>query len=272
MRTLLLLLAALPLPAAEDANAILRRLIEADNQDHQLAGQYTYREETTWFRFDRSGRPHKNSTETHDVIFVEGVNFRKLIARNGKPLSAREAAQVEKEMQETAAERRRHPPIAAGGSIGFGSARADIGSLPELLTLFDNRLVGEEEVNGRKAWVIESTPRAGHVPASPHERDLFAFHKKLWIDEAENELARMTITVGAEGLHAREGLLLAAPGSSISIEYAKIDERVWEPVLVTLDIQRQSGKTIRPWGRTEYRQSEFHKFDVESTITVEPGK
>ncbi len=272
MRTFLLLLAALPLAAAEDANTILQRLIEADNQNHKLAGQYTYREETTWFNFDRSGRPHKNRSETHDVIFVEGVNFRKLIARNGKPLSAREAAQVEKEMQETAAERRRHSPIAAGGSVGFGSARADIGSLPELLTLFDNRLVGEEEVNGRKAWVIECTPQANHVPASPHEQDLYAFQKKVWIDEAQNELARMTITVGAEGLHSREGAFLASPGSSIAMEYAKIDDQVWEPVLVRLDIHRQSGKTIRPWGRTEYRQSEFHKFDVESTVTVEPAK
>ena len=272
MRVLVLLLAAFPLPAAEDANAILKRLVEAEKQNNKLAGRYTCLEETTWFTYDKHSRPRKTRSETHAVIFVEGVKYRKLIARNGKPLSRREAAQVEREMRETAAERRGHPQYAPGGSVGFGGARADIGSFSELLTLFDNRLAGEEEVHGRKAWVIESVPQAGHVPASPHEKDLFAFHKKLWVDQAENMMLRMIVTVGSGGLYAPAGELLAAPGSSIAFETAKVDSQVWEAVSIILDVERQDGKSVRPFGRTEYRQSQFQKFDVESTITVEPPR
>jgi len=272
MRPLFVLLAVLPLTAADDANAILKGLVEAEKQNDRLARQYTYREETTWFTFDKGGRPRRKRSETHDVVFVEGVKFRKLIARNGTALSKREAAEVEKEMRETAAERRKHGQYAPGGSIGFGGSRADIGSFPELLTLFDNRLVGEEEVNGRKAWVIESVPRADHEPASPHEQDLFAFHKKLWIDEAENVMLRMIVTVGEKGLYSMNGTLLAAPGSSITFETGKVDQQVWEAVRIILDVQRQQGKAVRPWGRTEYRDSGFQKFDVESTITVDPPK
>ena len=269
MRLLLLLPVLLPLHAAGDANAILERLIPAEQQNDRLAGQYTYLEETAWFSFDKQGRPRRNRSETHDVIFVEGVKFRKLIARNGKPLSGREAAQVEKDMRETAAERRHHP-IPAGGSIGFGRAHADVGSFAELLTLFENRVVGEEPVNGRKAWVIECTPRGDHVPASPHEQDVLSFRRTLWVDEAENVLARMIVTVGEAGLDSGDGGLLASPGSSLTIESAKIDGHVWEPVRIVLEIERQAGKAVRPWGRTEYRDSRFQKFDVESTVTVGP--
>ncbi len=271
MHALLVLLAALPLGAADDANAILQRVVAAEAQNVKLARQYTSVEETTWFTYDRRGQLHKNRSETHEVIFVEGVKYRKLTARNGKRLSAREKARVEEEMRETAAERRRHPQYAPGGSVGFGGARADLGSLAELLTLFDNRVEDEEEVNGRRAWVIESVPRAHHTPASQHERDIFAFHKKLWIDQAENVVLRIVATVGGGGLYSPAGELLAAPGSSITFENEKVDA-VWQQVTIILDVSRPSGNTFRPWGRTEYRQSHFQKFDVESTVTVEPPK
>jgi hypothetical protein len=270
MRTLVFLLAAATLHAA-DANTILQRFIQSEKQNDKLAGQYTCREEITWFSFGRNGQPHPNRSETHDVIFVEGVKFRKLVARNGKPLSRREAAGVEQEMRETAAQRRQHP-IPGGGSIVFGRAHADVGSYEELLALFDNRLVGEEPVNGRQAWLIESTPPADRAPSTPHERDIFSFRRKMWIDQADNVLARMIVTVAPGGLYSDGGALLASPGSSLTIQSAKIDATVWEPVLIVLEVQRMAGNSVRPWGRTEYRQSQFQKFDVQSTITVEPPK
>jgi len=44
-----LLLIALPLWAGEDANAILRRYLEADKHNDEKAEQYTYVEEAIWF-------------------------------------------------------------------------------------------------------------------------------------------------------------------------------------------------------------------------------
>jgi len=265
MRPLVLLLAVLPLPAADDAHTILQRLIDAQAQNDQLAKQYTNLEETEWFTYEKNGQLHKNRSETHEIIFVEGVNYKKLTARNGKPLSAREAAQVDWEMRETAEERRKHPQTAPGGAIHFGSQHADLGSLQELLTLFDSRLAGEELIRGRKAWVVECVPRAGHAPGGPHETQVLSFHKKLWIDQADNVLLRIVSTNTGEGT-------FAGPGSSIAFEYDKINEQVWQAVSIILDIRRQAGKTVRPWARTEYRESRFQKFDVESTITVEPPK
>ena len=266
-----LLLLAAPLWAAEDADAILRRLIAAARENNQRAQQYTYLEETRRFRFDKNGKPRQVQSETHEVIFVEGLKYKKLVQRNGKPLSARERARVEKDMSETAAERRKHSrPTAPGGVLIFSGRSThetvDLGSLEELLTLFDNRVSGEEEVRGHKSWVIESTPRNGYVPANEHERQVLIFRKRLWVDKAESMLVRAVYTVAGEGNFFK-------PGSTIAFEYAKVDADTWEAVSLALEFCATSQPVFKPAIRTQYLMSKFQKFDVQSTVTtVEPEK
>ena len=38
----------------------------------------------------------------------------------------------------------------------------------------------------------------------------------------------------------------------------------------TIEARLQFAKIVKPHVRTEYRNSDFRKFDVESTITVDP--
>jgi hypothetical protein len=265
-RALRFLLIALPVFAAEDVSDIIKRLVEADRQNDQRAQQYTYMEETERFRFDKNGKAQKAASATHEVIFVEGLKYKKLVARNGKPISGRKQAQVEKDMRLTAEERRQHErPMAPGGvmtiSGPFTHESIDLGSLSELLTLFDNRLAGEEEVRGHKAWVIESAPRDGYVPRSRHEAQVLVFRKKFWVDEAEGVQVRGIYTVAAEG--SAFGL-----GSSLTFESEKIDRDTWNTVSIALEFARPKGKGSQPVARTVYRMSKFQKFDVQSTITV----
>ncbi len=266
MRRLLLGLMALRLCAAEDVNAIIKRLIEAGHQNEVRAQQYTYVEETERYAFEKNGTPRKTASETHEVIFVEGLKYKKLVARNGHPLSAHDQAQVEKNMRLTAEERRKHQrPTAPGGVVTFNGMFThqsfDLGSLGELLTLYDNRLAGEEEIRGYKAWVIESTPRAGYVPRSQHESEVLVFRKKCWVDTADGVLVRGVYTVATEESSFR-------PGSSLTFEFEKIDAETWEVVSLTLNFSRVKEKVFRPTVRTVYQMSKFQKFDVQSTITV----
>ena len=263
-----------PVWAAQDPGALIHRLIEAQQQNDRAAQQYTYVEDTERITFDQEGEPHVAGTSTHEVIFVEGLKYDKLVARNGKPLSKREQAKVEKDMRLTAEERRRNQhPLAPGGVVVlhglFTNQTLDLGSFSELLTLFDNRLAGEEQMRGHKTWVIESTPQADYVPFSEHEKQVRIFRKKFWVDQAEGVLVRAIYTVAAEDSFLR-------PGSSLDFEYEKIDANTWEPVSLTLEFSRAREtreKTFRPTGQTIYRMSKFQKFDVQSTITImDPGK
>ena len=256
---LLLLLAALPAWGADDANAILQRYIDAGSRNREIAAQYTYVERIDHFFFDKKGNATKDWSETHDVIFVEGLQYKRLVARNDKPLDAREAAKEDKRLRRTAAERRKQR------QSGLFHKTVSLGSDRDLLTMFDNRLLGEEEVRGRKAWVIESTPQAGRAPANQHEKDVLSWRKKLWIDQADYVALKSLDTVVGEHI-------VFKPGTTVAWEYEKINQDVWLAVSGALDGRAEFARLIKPRIRTSYRNSNFQKFDVQSTITIDEVK
>jgi hypothetical protein len=241
---------------AQDVDAILQRNREASKQNEERAKQYTYVEETDNFEYDKHGERKKTGSETHDVIFVEGETYKQLVARDGKPLPPKEEAKEEKKLQQTAEERRK-----ARRKGLFNFSRSFGVSSEDLDKLCDRRLVGEEEVRGRKAWVIEFTPRKDHVPANRHEKDLYSFQVKAWVDEEEGVTSKFLLLSVADGSFMK-------PGSSLMFESAKINDDAWLPVLTIFDARIQIALVIRDSVRSESQNSDFKKFDVKSTITA----
>ena len=255
MLPLLLLLAAPPVWAAEDPNEIVKRFVEAESKNRERASQYTYVEQTDFFRFDKNSQPRKDRSETHEIIFVEGKPYKKLIARNEWPLEANEQAKEAKKLQRIAQERLRRP------HAGLFNKNVSMGSYKDLLTLFDNRMEGEEEIRGHKAWVIGSTPKEGRAGANRREKEVLSFAQKLWIDQADHQILRAVYTV--VGRH-----IALMPGTTITWEFEKINEGAWLTVSGVIDGRLQFAKSVKPAVRTEYRNSNFRKFDVQSTITT----
>jgi hypothetical protein len=254
----LLFLATLPLLASDDPNEIIRRFVAADNKNWERASQYTYVEQTEYFTPVKDGPAKKDRSETHEVIFVEGASYKKLVAHNDKPLDPKERAKEEKRLQQTAEERRKERHSSLTHRI------VTLGTYDDLLTLFDNRLVGEEEIRGRRAWLIESKPKPGHVPANAHEKDALSFEEKLWIDKSDVQLLRSVYTV--------VGARVLAPGSTVTWEFDKINDDAWLGISGVIDGHLQFAKFIKPAVRTEYHNSKFQKFDVKSTITIDPAR
>jgi hypothetical protein len=256
---MLLLLAVLPLWGAEDASQILKRLVEADIKNWEHARQYAYTEELTNFAYGKNGQATQNGAAVWEVIFVEGLEYKKLISVDGKPLDAKGQAREEKKLRQTAEERRNQR------RAGAFHPTVNTGSFHDLLTLFDNRLLGEEEIRGRKAWMIESTPQAGRIPANRYEKEVLSFRHKLWIDEAENfPLKTVKTVVGAH--------IYMKPGSTITSEFEKINDDAWLAVRMSNDFHFQFARFIKPSGRSDYQYSKFRKFDVQSTISLDPPK
>src|ERR1041384_1905125 len=122
--------------------------------------------------------------------------------------------------------------------------------------------MGEDEVRGRKAWVIASTPKEGRASASAYEKEVMSFAQKLWIDKEDNQVLRSVYTV--VGNH-----IVFMPGTTITWEFEKINESVWLTISGVIDGHIQFARLLKPPVRTEYRNSNFQKFDVQSTIPME---
>ncbi|HEY4364982.1 MAG TPA: hypothetical protein VGN17_28725 [Bryobacteraceae bacterium] len=251
---------ALPLLAAQSAEEILQRNFAAKKANNEKARQYTSLEEDTRCTYDKSGQSKQTSSETYEVMFLEGEQYKKLVARSGQPLNTAEQAKEEKKLQEEAKARRKKR-----GS-GLFTRTFSIGSADDamLFTHFENRIVGEEEVNGRRAWVIESVPKADRKPANDHERDVLSTRQKRWVDQADyNEARWQAVVVGDKSP--------LKPGTTFTIEFAKINDDAWLGTFLSIDFRMEMMKFIKGAGRQESRFSKFQKFDVQSTITVDAG-
>jgi hypothetical protein len=81
------------------------------------------------------------------------------------------------------------------------------------------------------------------------------------VDEEDGVTAKVEVLAVGDGSFMK-------PGSSITIEIAKINDDAWLPVFTVFDARIQIAKVIRDSVRTEPRSSNFKKFDVKSTITA----
>jgi len=121
--------------------------------------------------------------------------------------------------------------------------------LADVLEAFDFRLVGEETVGSRPAYVLQATPHPGYHAHGKYAKMFSRVEGKLWVDKQDFGWIKV------DG-HVTEsfsmGLILARVerGSHITIEQACVSEAVWVPkrveiratarilFLKSLDIQR----------------------------------
>ena len=72
----------------------------------------------------------------------------------------------------------------------------------EIPDAFLFRLVGEERIHSRPAWIVEATPRPGYEPVDRNSKLYTKVKARIWIDKAEGRWARIeaelldTVTFG----------------------------------------------------------------------------
>lgn len=83
---------------------VLNLIAGAEQRQQDLRAQYVYEEHQENWRLDPYGRRIESSlrTKTFEVLLIQGQRYRKLIARNGTPLTLAEQWEVEQDMQRAA--------------------------------------------------------------------------------------------------------------------------------------------------------------------------
>jgi hypothetical protein len=248
--TLLLAMALLADGDLPPAEQLIHKAIEIRRAQDAKGLKYTWREEVE-FRDDK-GRPLIPFRKTYDVIMLEGRNYDKLVLVDGRPLDGAMQQKVDADMAKERELRRKHPFLAK--AVPFGG-------LGQLERLFDSTVVGEEIVNGRKAWKVESEPRRGVKAANPREEEILATRRTTWFDEEEGaEVRRRTVYV--RSVH--------------SIKTDSYDDLEWSKVgddwLLASNHQRthvSPAPGFNSFGDAHFRYFDYRRFAVESTFTPE---
>jgi hypothetical protein len=129
----------------------------------------------------------KTITETHEVMTLYDQEYLRLVSKDGKPLPpARERA--EQVRFDKAVDQRAHESPAAKAKREDAERSRAAHNLvcdSEFLKLFQFRLEGSAEMNGRPAWIVEIQPLPGIAPTCEETRFLSRLHYRVWVDQAD---------------------------------------------------------------------------------------
>jgi hypothetical protein len=213
---------------------------------------YTYQISYRNRNFTPEGKPLADYSAKYDVIFLEGLPYRRQIEENQKPLNRSEAAE-EKRRYDQAFTERSHMTIEQKRDYLHRPWNVDV-PLPQLASLFTSRVVGEDAVEGRPAILVESVPRSDVFPTD--EEDRRAMHKqvKLWIDREDLIVSRIEATLVADDAAMLKGTVAR-------IDFERKDG-VWLPSLSDVQFRAVNDSNIVV-GETREINEDFHRFHVD---------
>lgn len=112
--------------------------------------------------------------------------------------------------------------------------KEDTSWLAEFPEALEYKKVGEEEIAGRMAWVLECSPRPGYKAKSLRARVFEKTRGKVWIDVADSQLVRVdaavfdTVNIGW-GMAAK-----IQKGTRFQIDRRKLPDGAWLPESQTI--------------------------------------
>jgi hypothetical protein len=265
------------LPA--DAQGIVRRSLEHESLDLDppTLPDYTYTVEDEEKKLNADGSVRSASSETREVMNLYGGHFERLIRRNGQELPA-EKSRAEREKFDKAVEKlkRETPERKAAREEAMKKARARKNLCnEEFLKMFDARVAGSEELNGRTSWIVEMNPRPNPSPAAACGGDLkilAKFHIKLWIDQEEYRWARFAADNIAPVSFGKILIRMPAGGAYFLYEQIRHEDGVW---LTSRDRLRGFAKVMlaAPYRMDETETySGYRKYQAESRIVTDEAK
>src|ERR1039457_345332 len=85
--------------AAQDAKEIVRSAVQVNDRNEEISRNYTYLERQDLRVLDGSGRVKDRKIQTWDITLLEGSPYRRLVARDDKPLPPAEQKKEEEKLR-----------------------------------------------------------------------------------------------------------------------------------------------------------------------------
>ncbi len=226
-----------------DSRQIVGPSVLATERSWEARDHYTYMERDEDRRLNSLGQVKLESVDVTRMIVVNGARFEQLLEHNGQLPSTKEQKRsdddLDKLKHETPEEQRAR----------LRKDQENRAFLRDVVEAFDFRLVGEEIVGGRPAYVLHATPHPGYHARGKYAKMFSRVEGKLWVDKQDFGWIKVD---GQVTQSFSIGLILARVerGSHITLEQTCVGDAVWVPkrieiratarilFLKSLDIQR----------------------------------
>lgn len=210
-----------------DVQALLKKSVANTERNWTEAPNFVFTEHDVQEKLDARGRVKSKVDKEYEVSIIDGSPYERLIALNGKPLPAQQQ-KGEELKRETERQRRLHESRAdrTKRTARYEKERKqNQGMLREMAEAFEYKLAGETTMNGRAAYVLSASPKAGYVPKTRDTKVLTAMRGKLFIDKADTQWLK----VEAEVMHPVSFYAVAtvSPGTKFVLEQEPAGGGVW---------------------------------------------
>ena len=221
----------------EQMQRLFRVVADKDMENDKRLRDYTYVERDEEHRLDGKGEVKSTEVKTYDVMELYGEQVQRLIAKDDKPLDAKDAAKEEEKIQKVIDKRKNESDEERNKreKKEEKDREDDRKFVREVADAYNFKLVGSELVGGRETWVIDGEPRPDFVPQMKESKFLTKFRGRVWIDKSDLQLAKMDV----ECLDTISwGLFLARfhKGSRFMLEQTRVNQEVWLPRQLTAKV------------------------------------
>ena len=206
--------AAAPLP---EGNAYVRGLVDAQRNREEALSRYAYDVSEVKDDLDAGLTVTRRRTRELEVFMVKGRPVRRVVSRDGKPLSAQEREKEDKRVREQA------------DAIAAGKTASELPGvrISKLLERYRFTAVAREELAGRCAiaFDFEALPGDFQLDWDSVFRRLAG---RLWVDEQDKAVAKVAVD-NTSGIKVALGLAVKVQTLAFRAEFQQLEDEVWLP-------------------------------------------
>ena len=220
-----------------EIRAIIRESADRDVENMKRRRDYTYVRRDEERRLDGKGRVKSTESKSYEITILSGEIVERLIAKDDKPLSGKDAQKEDEKIQKIISRGEKESENQRRKRRVKSDKEAEEARLfvREIADAYRFRFQGTEMVEGRPAYVVDADPLPGYKPRLKDAKFLPKFRFRAWIDQAEHHWVKLD----AECIDTVSwGLFLARihKGSKIHLEQVRVNDEVWLPKRLTLNI------------------------------------
>jgi hypothetical protein len=243
--------------------------VELDQSNWHRMKDYTWIAREAERSLDSNGRVKSEKIDQWETMVIYGEPHRRVLERDGKPLSAQEQLKEQAKLDQAVAKLANETPEQrAHREAEYEKQREqDREFLREVPDLFDFKLLGEEKIDGHDVWVISATPKPDARPKRGDAKPLLKVQAKVWIDKTEYQWVRLEAETTAT---ISFGLFIArlSPGAKLVFEQTRVNDEVWLPKRELVRGAARLGLVKKLAGEQEITWTNYRKFQVDSKVVA----
>ena len=235
-------------PSHPSRDEFARRVHQGFERDYEVQKHFTYLEHRRDVKISRLGKVTIGPLRTFEVLPSErgGGAYKRLIAIEGKPLSAAERAERdaehERDVRKAAARDRSETPAQRANRLAKEAEahRRREALLTDAFAVYEPTLVGRETIDGQQVLVADLHPRADAQVTTREGTWMKNFSGRLWVAESDYRLVKLDMRA-FEDITIAWGVIGRVHKGSRVLFTRRRFENAWLPATMTYEA---AGRTL----------------------------